>query len=234
MNNFGIAVNSERMKEKVEYGKSSLFLCHLHCLTKSYSIYNNNINRLGNNICVWFWLESMCFSRGVADMWCIYIKWHGRLPCCPERSICTHLQRAVYPPLPRYLLWRCLVIYLPAHHISHRKKRRWSIKGEKMERKKEGGRETVEDRWWDRQERREKRQWRRKSVQAMITYWWWEEQVERHIQSSFMTGRGNDGPVERREEKITTTQLRFFPCSMCHALTSNQEVWFGEIKIHWK
>lgn len=48
--------------------------------------------------------------------------WRGPLPRGSGRSICTHLQSAAYPPLPRYLLQSCLVIYLPAHHMPLRQK----------------------------------------------------------------------------------------------------------------
>lgn len=49
-------------------------------------------------------------------------RWRGPLPRGSRRSICTHLQSAAYPPLPRYLLQSCLVIYLPAHHMPLRQK----------------------------------------------------------------------------------------------------------------
>lgn len=45
-------------------------------------------------------------------------------PCGSGRSICTHLQSTEYPPLPRYLLQSCLVIYLPAHRMPLRQKGR--------------------------------------------------------------------------------------------------------------
>lgn len=89
---------------------------------------------------------------------------------------------------------RCLVIFSRAARwfiyllaTCHSGKRTRGVKGEKMERKrkwKEGGREgqVMRNRG---ETQRERRQWARKSVQAMITCWWCEEQVERHIQSSF-------------------------------------------------
>lgn len=72
----------------------------------------------------------------------IYIEWCGPYPCGPRRSICTHLQSAQYPPLPRYRLQSCSVIYLPARHMPFRQKdegREGGENGEKEEVK--GGRE---------------------------------------------------------------------------------------------
>lgn len=56
MNTFERVLNSESMKEKVEYGKFNHLLCYLHCPTTGYTICSNtdrlDIKSLALKICL--------------------------------------------------------------------------------------------------------------------------------------------------------------------------------------
>lgn len=112
----------------------------------------------------------------------------------------------------------------------------WERKWWERDRRREAGRGTG---WGqvmrDRGEGRERRQWARKSVEEMITRRRWEEQVERHIQSSF-TGWQSQWRAGARggRRKWKRHDLRFakliVPCAPLLLLIRRFDL--KKIKIH--